>query len=1221
MDWLFSKTHQPRINGISNYPPKGEKIIMIKNMQKVLHLHVSFPYKRLLNKVVLHMKGKLERMTYHNLLTDKIYFFMKCSFLLIVANLSCIGILCANGVLGQNLNQKIKLKLEASSVENSLASIEQQSDIQINVAVSLLNQVHKKVSIDSQNITVAEALNSILANTNLKYSVVEGYVVITKKPVPILISGTVFDDKTKETLIGVGIRIKGGGAAVSTDVNGKFKITIPEGGATLVVSYIGYNTQEVKADAGTKLLNIGLKPLTTQLNEVMVQARRKGNTEASVLDERKNSAIVQDAISAQLIERTGSITTTQALQRVSGVTVTDDKYVAIRGLGDRSVIGQLNGVRLASSDPDRSTIPLDLVPASLLDNITIYKTVTPDKPADAAAGIVELKTKSVPEKETFEIIAQSGMNSNIGIGGQYNSFWNSGMGAFGSKISDKNLSSDFKNLAKQYPNGLGSIQSMIANSNYSTNGYQEVNRINNIMQSFDPVMTTQFKKAPLNQLYSATYGNSFDLFKKHKLGLILGGNYYSRVSDINGGDLTQYSIYQGVVTGNPDVYSPRNIPNYITPNSLYMGKYQSYKENTGIETLNYGTLVGVTYQFNRRNEISMQYLGSWGGETKATNLAGRYEYTGLPGEVYTTTYSLKQTYRNLNTFNLQGEHKFFDTELSPRLSYNVASSRSKQNDPDYRFASLADYMPRNGGLSNDPSVGAGNTGATPTYRNHLYALTSGYVNGFGPYGIMQAEPNGRRWRNLDEKNYNYKADLSIPFNLFGQKQVLKTGVNYLFRDRAFNENQLFLPGSNFTSNKSVPLYTAEGNLDRLVSSEFIGIKVPAANQGEGMMPVGGFLYNSQKSPNNYTGYFETNALYGMVDLKLTERIRIAGGVRFETTNIGSAVDTAGVFLDPSLTAGGVNGSKIPLNPINPNSVYKTGYKPFYSVNATYTLNSNMNFRTAYNTTLARPELREITNVFEFDAFQMGLVVGNPNLKNQFTQNIDFRWEWFPSNGEVISVSAFGKRIENQLVKVFSLQTAGLAATYPEFPTIQFQNDPNVGRVWGIELEVVKNLGTMFDPLKNFYLGSNLLLAQSDIKKTPQRYEAIRSLDRYTPKNSPLFEQAPYSVNGWLNYENPKSGTDLTLTFNMVGERLVQINLTGEPDLYTVPVPVLDFVFSQRLTKNIKFKGYAKNILNPDIKTVYANPQTGGKWYGNQYINRSFNRGAEVMLGFTYNILN
>lgn len=1149
-----------------------------------------------------------------------ISFIMKCSFMLIVAQLTLISMLLANNVKSQDLDQQISLRLENVSVSEGLTAISKQSNINFSLRQKSMKSVQKQVTLSSPKITVREALRQLLANTGLQYKLVEGYIVIDSKPVPIVITGTVKDEKTGETLIGVGVRIKSVSGGTSTDLNGNYRLSIPEGGATLVFTYIGYQIKEVQVSADARVVNVLLRASSMQLGEVTVQARRKANSDIAVLNERRNASIIQDAISSQFIERTGSITTTQALQRVAGVTVTDDKYVAIRGLGDRSVIGQLNGVRLASSDPDRSTIPLDLVPASLLDNITIYKTVTPDKPADAAAGIVELKTKSVPEKETFEIIAQTGVNSNVGMNGQYNSFWNSDMGTFGNGISKKNLSEDFKNLSKQYPAGLGSIQSMISNSNYSPTAYQEVNRINNIMQAFDPVMTTEYKRAPLNQLYSATYGNSFDVFKRHKLGLILGGNYYRRVTDIAGGDLTQYSIYQGVVTGNSDVYSPRNIPNYITPNSLFMGKYQTYKENTGMETLNYGALMGLTYRFNQRNEISMQYLGSWGGENKATNLYGRYEYTGLPGDVNTTTYSLKQTFRNLNTFNLQGEHKFFDKELSPRLSYNVASSRSKQNDPDFRFASLADYMPRGGGWYDRPAIGAGNAGSTRTYSKHLYALNSGYVNGFGPYGIMQAEPNGRRWRNLDEKNYNFKGDLNIPFRLFGQTQQLKTGVNYLFRDRSFTENQLFLPGSNFTTNGAVPIYDVEGNLNRLVSSEIIGIKAPAANQGEGMMPVGGFLYNTQKSPNNYTGYFETNAFYGMVDLKLTENLRLAGGVRFEMTDIGSTVDTAGVFLDPSLTTPGAGGTRIPLNPIDPNSVHKTGYKPFYSVNATYTLNENMNFRTAYNTTLARPELREITNVFEFDAFQMGLVVGNPNLKNQNTQNLDFRWEWFPSKGEVIAVSAFGKRIEDQLVKVFSLQTAGLAATYPEFPTIQFQNDPNVGKVWGVELELVKNLGFMWHSLHNFYFGSNLLIAQSEIQKTPERYEAIRSLDRYTPKNSPLFEQAPYSINTWLNYENAKSGSDFTVSFNTVGERLVQINLTGEPDLYTMPVPVLDFVFSQRINKSVKFKGYAKNLLNPNIKTVYANPQTGGKWYGNEYVNRSFTRGAEIMLGFTYNLL-
>lgn len=1041
----------------------------------------------------------------------------------------------------------------------------------------------------------------------------------------IIVEGEVIDGQSNSPLVGVSVRLKGTNHFVVTNDRGKFEIAVQSKDDTLIFTLLGYSKREVKVSQVPK--RVELNPAATLINEVSVSTTRRVNTEMALLEARRRSGIVQDGISAQQIERTASITTTQALQRVVGVTVTDEKFVAIRGLGDRNVIGQLNGTRLASSNPDRSAIPLDLVPASLLDNIIVSKTYTPDKPADAASGIIELKTKSIPDTLIFEVIAQSGFNSNIGVGGKYNSFGNSDMGFLGTKINDKNLSPEFLELSELYPNGLGSIQRLIANTNFSPETQQEVLRVNSIMQGFDQTMTTQYSPAPLNQLYSATFGNSYEVFNKHKIGLILGGNYYRRTSDIYQGDLTQWSVYQGVVTGNPDVYSWRNIPNFITPNNLYLGKYQSYQENTGIETLNYGVLGGLAYRFSPRHEISGQYFGSWGGENAATNMDGAYEYSGLPGEVHSRVHSLKQTFRNLHTYTLQGAHKFGEGEYAPELNYNSATSSSEHNDPDYRFASIVDFMPNSDEwrwytdyrYTNEYDYNR-NLLSERRYTEHLYALTSGYVNGYGPYGIIQAEPNGRRWRNLVEKNYNYNVDLVIPFSFFNQTQKLQLGGSYLFRDRKYQENHLFIPGSNYTDLSSTPLYKVDGDLDRLVSTEVVGILTPEKAQGEGGFPVSGFLYNSQKSPNNYTGYQEVGAWYGMVDLKPTEDLRVVGGVRFETTDLGSVVDTAGVFLDPSLTEQSEDGSRVPLVYTEPNSLYRTGYKPFYSINATYSLDDGrMNIRAAYNTTLARPELREITNVFEYDAFQMGLVVGNPLLRNQTSENLDFRWEWFPSSGEVLAFSMFGKRIHNQLVKVFSLKTAGLAATYPEFPAIRFENEPHTGQVWGVELEAVKDLKTIL-PFQGFFIGANVMLAQSNIKKSELRYEANMTLDRNTPKNSPLFEQAPYSINGWLNYNNKRLGSDFTATFNMVGERLVQINLLGEPDLYTRPVPMLDFVWSQRIHKRILFKGYVKNVLNPAIKTVYSNPGTGGLWYGNEYLNRSFKRGTEIMMGFTYNIL-
>ncbi len=1145
---------------------------------------------------------------------------MRISFYVMVLSLTVTNLMASVTSRGQSAEKiRMSLDIHGQSLRTALEQISTKSGVRIYFNDEKVDRI-KQVSVHAQDELLMDILKDLLSSSGMAAQIYADnkITIIPASDLPPPVKGTVIDKTTGTPLPGVGVRIKGKQGGVITDGNGHYTINIPDGGATLLITYIGYEQQELHVSAGTTTLNISLKPARTQLNEVQVQARRKANTEMAVLAERRAAAIVQDGISAANIEKTASITTTQALQRVSGVTITDDKYVAIRGLGDRSVIGQLNGVRLASSDPDRSAIPLDLVPAGLLDNITVYKTYTPDKPADAAAGIIELKTRSVPDSATFNVTVQAGFNSHIGLGGQVNSFYNSDPGFLGQKVKNAGLSNDFIQLGKQYPGGYSAVQSMIANSGNDPAMKQEVNRINGIMHGFDPVLTTRYTTAKLNQIYSATYGNSFTVFKKHKLGVIAGVNYYQRSTDIQGGDLTQWSIYQGVLTGNNQVSSTRVIPNYITPNNINLGKYISYKENTGTSTLNYGFLGGLTYRVNVRNEISMQYMGSRGAEVQASNLHGAYEYTGLPGTVSNVVYSLRRSYRTLNTFNLQGEHRLSAREYAPRLSYNLATSTSSQDDPDYRFVNLAAYRPVGGGSITGPGS-LPSTGGSPDGTPVYYSLVSGYVNGYGPYGIIQADPNGRRYRKLHETNYNYKADLSFPFRLLGQRQEFKTGVNYLHRDRTFTENVLSLPGSNFSSTGNMALYTVHGNLDRLVGYDQIGIKLPSGAVGEGQPAIGGFLYNAQKSPNNYKGFYETRAFYGMLDLHLRKNLRVTGGTRFELTDIQAAVDTAGVFLDPSLTTPNKDGQTVKLVFTQPNSVYKTDYTPYYSLNITYNPQQDMNFRLGYSTTLARPELREITNVFEFDPFQFALVVGNPKLVNQKTTNYDFRWEWFPAAGEVIAASAFYKEIDHQLTKVYSANSSGLDARFPEFPSIRFENDPNKGRVYGIELEVVKKLGRWWRPLKHFNLGSNLLLAQSEIKKSTERLNDSRIVDRRSPSNSPLFEQAPYSVNVWLNYSNPASRTDLTLTFNEVGERLIQINLTGEPDLYSRPAPVLDFVFSQYLTKRLQLKGYAKNLLNPAWQEVYANPGTGGKYYGKTYIRRSYNRGTEFMIGLNYNI--
>ena len=1126
-----------------------------------------------------------------------------------------LGLLYYNNGYGQEtkvLEQSLTIQFKDDNIISALHKLEQQLPGRFMYDAGELRRSETKITADFKAVKLSIILSAILKGSGHEYSLLKDKIIIHKTSITkgqvsaaFSVSGQVTDGKTGQPLAGVTVLVRGGKANTVTDAGGHFTVTVPDADVVLTVSYVGYEGREIKV-AGRSAVNISLNVDSKSLGSVVVQAHRKVNNESALLNERKTAAVVSDGISSENIQKTASLTTTQALQRVTGVTITDDRYVAIRGMGDRSVIAELNGARLSSSDPDRSAVPLDLVPAGLLDNLTVYKTMTPDRPADASAGIVELKTKSVPDSLMLEFSAQLGTNSTIGISGKYNSFIGSDMGFGGQKVSDHNLSNAFLKLKDQYPGGLPQIQQLFLQSRNSPALAAEALRINNIMQSFPAVLTTSYKPAAPNQIYTINFGNKYRVYG-HDLGVVLGVNYYSRTEDRYNGQVNQYSIYQGIVTGTPDIFSPLHIPGFITPGHPRLGKYLGYQENSGVTTLNYGVLAGLTYRFNTRNQVQFQYVGSRGAETHANNLNGSWQNTGLQFPVYNQVNQLKQSYRVFNTFNLQGEHRVVPGKYSPTLSYNLSSSKSTQNEPDFRFTDLADYRktafidPNGQGINSD-----------------TYAFVVGSVHGVGPNGVLNADPNGRKYRFLTENNYNAKADLTQPFWAGGRKQLLKFGYNFLRRSRDFTENVLGLPGSSAGGDQAL-LAKAAGNLDQLVSYNNIGLN-PSGYDAEGAPRTGGFLYQIRKSPNNYHGTYETQAFYGMLDAHIGERLRVTGGVRFESTNIHAHVDTANVF-NPQVAAGSAaNGSTNQGGgTTQPNTGYKVDFKPYYSANITYTLNRNMNFRLGYSTTLARPELRELTNIFEFDPFQFAVVGGNPNLKNQFTRSEDFRWEWFPNPGEVLAASAFAKQVDNQLNKVFIYHAQGAVSTFPEFPLIEYQNDPNQGQLFGIELEVRKDLGRITGALRNFFAGTNLMLASSQITKNPERLDASRTIDRAASDKSPLFEQPPYSINAYLDYDNRRLGTQLSVNFNMVGERLVQVQLDGSPDVYSRPVPLLDVVFSQRVLKRFVVKGFAKNILNPPYRDVYATPASGGLFHNVLYIQHQYWRGAEYALGITYNL--
>jgi outer membrane receptor protein involved in Fe transport len=126
-------------------------------------------------------------------------------------------------------------------------------------------------------------------------------------------------------------------------------------------------------------------------------------SESVLLTERKRAAQISDAIGSEEIGKIPGADAAGVLKRVTGISLQNNKYVYVRGLGDRYSQTTLNGAKIPSTEFERKVVPLDLFPTDLLDKITVSKSYTVDKPGDFAAGLVELVTKEFPPRQSLAL--------------------------------------------------------------------------------------------------------------------------------------------------------------------------------------------------------------------------------------------------------------------------------------------------------------------------------------------------------------------------------------------------------------------------------------------------------------------------------------------------------------------------------------------------------------------------------------------------------------------------------------------------------------------------------------------------------------------------------------------------------------------------------------------------------------------------------------------------
>lgn len=224
-----------------------------------------------------------------------------------------------------------------------------------------------------------------------------------------VIEGTVKDGRSGDALIGANVKVAGTSLGAVTDLDGRFTITdVPDGVHSLRAFYGGFAPKvltgvAVTGDRPVKV-DIKLEPMSAddgdamRIEDIYVTAERVRNTNAAILTERQRSAVIGDGISAEQIRLSPDGTSSDALRRVTGLSIVNNKFVFIRGVTDRYNGTTLNGIGVTSTDTevDKKSFSFDLIPASLIANTIVAKTATPDLPGDFSGGLVQVSTLDFP---------------------------------------------------------------------------------------------------------------------------------------------------------------------------------------------------------------------------------------------------------------------------------------------------------------------------------------------------------------------------------------------------------------------------------------------------------------------------------------------------------------------------------------------------------------------------------------------------------------------------------------------------------------------------------------------------------------------------------------------------------------------------------------------------------------------------------------------------------
>jgi hypothetical protein len=431
-----------------------------------------------------------------------------------------------------------------------------------------------------------------------------------------------------------------------SNADGTFLLVAPAGRYSLQIRALSYARkliQDIVVEDGQLLpLNITLSPEAIQQKEVLVEATAKQNTEASMMAQRRKAATVGDAVSAEQMRRSPDKNASDVLRRVTGLSVSDNKYVYVRGMGERYNSTEVDGVRVVSPEANKRVVPMDLFPAALLDNIVVQKAWSADRSGEFSGGDVQVHLKDFPGKRAWSLSLAQGSTSGTTFD-HLLTYTSSSADLWGFGAASRAIPDIVGQIAGNKPLTLGQ----------PPNGFP-ASTLQQVEKEFANVWTPHNTHAAPNGSYSGTYGDEWKPFG-HPLGVI-GSMTFSR-------SLEQHDEVQ----------------RFTDDGAVAKSQYDMVRST---ESVQMGANGSMSFRPSPSHRLSVRGLYTNKGDDEVLT------YTGLDpnaGEFYRRATKLTYVQRAIGYGTVEGQHDV-PSLLHSTFDWQFTRSLAHRQQPDKREA-------------------------------------------------------------------------------------------------------------------------------------------------------------------------------------------------------------------------------------------------------------------------------------------------------------------------------------------------------------------------------------------------------------------------------------------------------------------------------------------------------------------------------------------------------